>query len=72
MTQFFTIQLIDIYGNMRTSSINGTDVYIMAEYVNHNSWGSPIGIPDISNWIEIYGQDIAGIAEDNNDGTYTG
>jgi hypothetical protein len=52
MTKFFTISMIDIYGNTLTSSVSSldTDVYILAEYVDHLSWTSPIGVADITNW----------------------
>lgn len=72
MTDFFTIYTRDIYGNLRTKPLNTTEIYILAEYVNNLDWPSPIGIPDISNWVEIYGKNIAGIAETNKDGTYKG
>jgi hypothetical protein len=55
MTTFFTIQMIDIYGNTEVSSISGTSVTILASYVDHNTWVSPIGVSDITNWVQIYG-----------------
>lgn len=48
------------------------NVAIMADYVDHTDWPSPISIPDAADWQAIYGTNIAGIAIDNNDGTMTG
>lgn len=72
MTYFFTIKTRDIYNNIKSSYSNGTTVSIIAVYNDHTSYVSPIGVADISNWIQIYGQNIAGVAENNKDGTYTG
>ena len=71
MTHFFTLKTHDIYGNAGISSLSGTMATIMAHYVDSLAWVSPIGVPDLANWVQIYGQDIAGIAEDNLDGTFT-
>ena len=48
------------------------EIEITAVYVDHGSWPSPIGIADATDWGSIYGTDIAGIAIDNNDGSYAG
>ncbi len=53
------------------TSAKGTYVDIVAKYQNNNSWGSPIAIPDATDWQSIYGTDIAGLAIDNGDGTLT-
>jgi hypothetical protein len=71
MTYFFTLTTIDIYGNNEISSLNDTDVTIIATYIDNSAWSSPIGVQDLTNWAYIYGQNIAGVAENNNDGTYT-
>jgi hypothetical protein len=71
ITYFFTVQLVDVYGNHLTSFAQGTRVDVVARYQNHDSWLSPIAIPDASNWQAIYGRDIAGLAVDNGDGTMT-
>lgn len=72
ITYFFTIQLVDVYGNLlKNSPISETRIDVVARYQDHNSWLSPIAIPDAQNWQSIYGTDIAGLAVDNKDGTYT-
>lgn len=48
------------------------EIEITAVYVDHGSWPSPIGITDATDWESIYGTNIAGIAIDNNDGSYAG
>ena len=50
MTYFFTLTTKDIYGNLEISSYDTTEIEIIAEYVDHINWPSPIGIPDITNW----------------------
>jgi len=72
MTYFFTITTKDMYGNLRTVNDADTEVEIIAEYINHAAWPSPIGVADLTNWQEIYGEDIAGVAENNDDGTFRG
>jgi len=71
ITYFFDIQLVDVFGNLLTKSAPGTEIDVIVRYQNHNSWLSPIGLPDASNWQAVYGTDIAGLAIDNSDGTYT-
>ena len=51
----------------------------MALYQDHNEWRSErTGVPDLEDWQEIYGEDIAGLAVFNNrsaavpDSSYTG
>lgn len=35
-------------------------------------YNSPIGIPDIVDWENLYGRDVAGALLDKRDGSYTG
>lgn len=35
-------------------------------------YNSPIGVPDITDWENLYGRDVAGALLDKRDGTYTG
>ena len=70
MTKFFTITTYDLFNNLEVQSYNDTDVDIYAKYVDHNSYLSPIGVPDLANWPFVYGKDISGIALDRKDGTY--
>ena len=74
ITYFFTITFRDIYNNLHYQTLSDDDVKvdILATYVNHNEWPSPISIADSTDWQAVYGSDIAGIASDNNDGTMTG
>ena len=44
-------------------------VSVVADYLDHNSYLSPIGVPDLPNWDLIYGFSIQGSATDNGDGT---
>jgi len=46
-TYLFTIQLVDIYGNLLIDGDNQNDIKIKALYQHHNDWLSPIGIPDL-------------------------
>jgi len=48
------------------------DVSIIADYVNHDDWPSPIEVPDFTDWENVYGRSIVGSVSDNNDGTMTG
>jgi hypothetical protein len=68
VTYLFNIQLVDIYSNHLIAGKKA--ISILAVYQNSDAWPSPIGIPDLLNWQWIYGQDIAGIASSNNDGSY--
>jgi len=43
---------------------------VIATYLDHTQWPSPISIPDLTDWKSTYGENIAGIALDNGDGTY--
>lgn len=74
ITYFFTITFLDIYGNthFQTMTDDGLDVAIMADYVDHDAWPSPIAIADAADWQAVYGSNISGIAIDNSDGTMTG
>ena len=46
-------------------------VTVVADYVNHDNYPSPIGVADDPNWMTTYGVSITGTATDNNDGTMT-
>lgn len=70
ITNFFTITMKDIHENLLTSSVATTKIEIMATYLDHDQYPSPIGIADLTDWQSTYGQNIAGIALDNGDGTY--
>ena len=70
MTTFFQITTYDLFGNIETHSHNTTNVRVFAQYVNHNSYLSPIGVSDLAHWDFVYGKDISGISIDNGDGTY--
>ena len=61
----------DIYGNTKTTG-GITDIKIIAEFQNANSFTSPISAPDLDNWDKIYGKTISGTFSDNNDGSYGG
>jgi hypothetical protein len=64
--------MVDIYGNLLVaSSTTNTTIDIMATYLDHNDWPSPIGIADFTNWQQIFGQNIAGIALDESTGLYS-
>ena len=72
LTYFFTVQAVDIYGASHYTSVPDLDIEITAIYVDHDSWPSPIAIDDAADWQSTYGTNIAGIAIDNNDGSYAG
>ena len=63
--------MVDIYGNLLISGNEESEVDIIANLIDSNSWPSPIAIPNLTNWQAIYGTNIAGIASTNNDGSYT-
>lgn len=69
MTQFFVVTTYDIYTNLMTDGSADPQFEIIAEYVS-TTYTSPISIADYTNWQQIYGEDVAGIASDNGDGTY--
>lgn len=71
ITYLFSLQMVDIYGNLLIDGNAETEVEILATYENHSNWPSPIGIVDLENWSAIFGSNIAGIASSNNDGSYT-
>ena len=71
ITYLFTLQMVDIYGNLLIDGNAETEVEIIATYENHDSWPSTIGINDLENWTAIFGSNIAGIASTNKDGSYT-
>ena len=54
-TIFFTIQMVDIYGNAEIASKEGNSIELIAKYNDHSAWASPIGVADYSNWQQIYG-----------------
>jgi Filamin/ABP280 repeat len=70
MTKFFTVTTYDLYGNLEVESYSDTQVAIFAAYVDHTTYASPIGVPDLANWGFVYGKDVSGIALDRSDGTY--
>jgi hypothetical protein len=70
ITYFFTLQAVDIYGTLHYQSNPDLDISILVVYENHDSWPSPIGIADATDWQATYGTDIAGIAIDSGDGSY--
>lgn len=79
ITYFFQITTKDLYENLIRTMRNNTEVTIMALYKDHNDWRSErTGVPDLQDWQEIYGEDIAGLAVFNNrsaavpDSSYTG
>lgn len=63
-TYSFKLELIDIYSNKITTA-KDDEVKIIARYKDHNDYTSPINVDDISNWRELYGSDIVGLATDN-------
>ncbi len=71
LTTFFLVTTYDLYGNLEKVSYNTTKIDILGTYVNHNTYLSPIGVPDLSNWDYVYGKDIKGLSIDNGDGTYS-
>ena len=71
-TYYFTTVLVDIYKNHLISNpAEGTKIEIKARYLNHDDWTSPIGVPDLKQWQQVFGKDIVGIASSNNDGTFS-
>lgn len=50
MTKFFKISTFDIYGNKEISSQTDTVITIIATYVDHLAYPSPLGLPDFTNW----------------------
>ena len=68
-TYFFTINAKDLYGS--TIRTGGEDsISIFAYFQDATVFASPIGIPDLTTW--VLGNEISGIAQDLNDGTYIG
>lgn len=70
ITYFFTIQMRDIYNSKQIMKQPDTTIEILASYLDHDDWPSPISIPDLNDWQSIYGSNIQGIALDQGDGTY--
>jgi len=62
--------MVDVYGNMHNTGSDEGMIFIVAHYVNHDEWDSPIGIEDYPQWQSLYGRDIAGVVSNNQDGTY--
>jgi hypothetical protein len=60
-----------VYGNKLITGGTDTEISVLARYQDHNSWLSEINISDAQDWQAIYGTDIAGIAIDNKDGTFS-
>lgn len=71
MTKFFTITTFDLFNNLEPVSYNKTDVVIFVKYIDHDQYLSLINVVDLAEWAFVYGQDVSGIAIDNNDGTYS-
>lgn len=69
-TYRFTLSLVDIYGNSLTSGDEQIQIKVLATYVNHDEWNSPVSVEDIPNWSQLYGMNIVGLTSDNQDGTY--
>ena len=69
MTYFFTVTTKDVYSNLLVEGIEDIDFDIIAEYVS-TTYTSPIAIADYSNMAAEFGTDVAGIATDQDDGTY--
>jgi hypothetical protein len=40
----------DIHGNLLKKPIAGTKIEVMATYLDHTQWPSPISIPDLTDW----------------------
>ena len=77
VTFSFTISFVDIWDNLHYETLSdelaaGMTVTVVADYVNHDNYPSPIGVADDPNWMTTYGVSITGTATDNNDGTMTG
>ena len=73
----FTITFVDLWGNIHTDAMAdetaaGMTVSLVADYVNHDNYPSPIGVADLTDWQTIYGTSITGTTTDNGDGTMTG
>lgn len=69
-TYFFDIQAKDIYGNLLTEGDAFIDIF--ADFVDDSAYDSQIGVPDLVGWENIYGKNVAGAVQDNQDGTYEG
>jgi Filamin/ABP280 repeat len=69
-TKFFTITTYDLFNNLEVQSYADTEIEILAKYVDHNAYLSPINVPDLPTWQFNYGKDITGLALDRFDGTY--
>lgn len=41
---------------------DNTSISISLYYTNHNDWTSPLAVPDLNLWEQIYGRDLAGLA----------
>jgi hypothetical protein len=67
VTYFFTLTTRDIHSNLIKIEMADTVIEVLAAYVDHNAWLSPLaGVSDLADWDRIYGRDIAGLAVFNN------
>lgn len=69
MTYFFTITTKDVYDNLLVKGTEDANFEIVAEYVS-TTYTSPISIADYPQMAAEFGTDVAGIATDQEDGTY--
>jgi titin len=67
----FTLELYDIFNNKFVENPkDDPEIIVEAVFNNANSYISPIGIPDLTNWQNVIGMNFYGIIESNNDGTF--
>ena len=51
----FTISFVDLWGNLHYQTLSdeisdGMAVTVVADYVNHDNYPSPIGVADLTSW----------------------
>lgn len=75
----FSIWFVDLWGNLHTAStlenelsLGGYIVDSNTVYDNHDDWFSPIGVPDIPDWMLTYGTTLSATPQVMNDGTRQG
>jgi hypothetical protein len=67
----FNLNLYDVFNNKFTENPkDDPDIIVEAVFNNANSYLSPIGLPDLTNWQNVIGINFYGIIESNNDGTF--
>ena len=54
---------------MEDEILAGLTVKVLAEYVNHDEWSSPIEVEDDETWLTTQGTSVLASLTDNNDGT---